>query len=151
MKKFFFLLYGIVAYVIFFATFCYAVGFVSALLVPKHIDSVPQSPLGNAFLINAGLLAAAAVVTVLATARMSDRRPWDAAMVALAPGIVLAGIGAVVAMVVPIPAVLLDLLTSPATQRAGGPCPRGCPTHSGRIGRRRNRRPHPSTRARRRV
>jgi protein-S-isoprenylcysteine O-methyltransferase Ste14 len=29
---------------------------VSALIVPKHIDSVPESPLGYAFLINAGLL-----------------------------------------------------------------------------------------------
>ncbi|ADX75052.1 putative integral membrane protein [Pseudarthrobacter phenanthrenivorans Sphe3] len=43
------------------------------------------------FDINAALLAAVTVVAVLATARMSTRRPWDAAMVALAPGIVLAG------------------------------------------------------------
>ncbi|TLM73743.1 glycosyltransferase family 87 protein [Pseudarthrobacter sp. NamB4] len=43
------------------------------------------------FDINAVLLAAATVVAVLATARTAGRRPWDAAMVALAPGIVLAG------------------------------------------------------------
>ncbi|MFF2346129.1 glycosyltransferase family 87 protein [Pseudarthrobacter sp. NPDC058119] len=43
------------------------------------------------FDINAVLLAAAAMVTVLVTARMPGRRPWDAAMVAVAPGIVLAG------------------------------------------------------------
>lgn len=43
------------------------------------------------FDINAVLLAAATVVAVLATARTTGRRPWDAAMVALAPGIVLAG------------------------------------------------------------
>jgi uncharacterized membrane protein len=43
------------------------------------------------FDMNAALLAAAAMIAVLATARMSARRPWDAAMVALAPGIILAG------------------------------------------------------------
>jgi methanethiol S-methyltransferase len=56
MKKTFFLLYGIIAYLIFFGTFCYAVGFVSTLLVPKHIDSIPESPLSYAFLINGSLL-----------------------------------------------------------------------------------------------
>jgi protein-S-isoprenylcysteine O-methyltransferase Ste14 len=56
MKKFLFLLYGIIAYLIFFVTFCYAVGFVSTLLVPKHIDSAPQSPLSYALLVNAGML-----------------------------------------------------------------------------------------------
>jgi protein-S-isoprenylcysteine O-methyltransferase Ste14 len=56
MKKTLFLLYGLVAYVIFFGTFCYAVGFVSSLIVPKNIDSTPQSPLMFALLVNAGLL-----------------------------------------------------------------------------------------------
>ena len=56
MKRTLFLLYGILAYIIFFGTFCYAVGFVSSLIVPKNIDSVPQSPLGYAFILNAGLL-----------------------------------------------------------------------------------------------
>jgi protein-S-isoprenylcysteine O-methyltransferase Ste14 len=56
MKKTIFFLYGVISYVIFFATFCYAVGFVSTLFVPKHIDSVPQNSLGYALLVNAGLL-----------------------------------------------------------------------------------------------
>jgi methanethiol S-methyltransferase len=56
MKKTIFLLYGIIAYLIFFGTFCYAVGFVSSILVPKNIDSEPQTPLGYALLVNAGLL-----------------------------------------------------------------------------------------------
>lgn len=43
------------------------------------------------FDVNTVLLAAVAMVAVLATARMPGRRPWDAAMVAVAPGIVLAG------------------------------------------------------------
>ncbi len=61
MKKVVFLLYGLIAYAIFFVTFCYAVGFVSALLVPKHIDSIPQEPLGYAFVVNAILLSIFAI------------------------------------------------------------------------------------------
>jgi methanethiol S-methyltransferase len=61
MKRIIFLLYGVVAYLIFFGTFCYAMGFVSAWLVPKHIDSAPQSSLMYALLVNAGLLSLFAV------------------------------------------------------------------------------------------
>lgn len=56
MKKITFLLYAIVAYLIFFGTFCYAIGFVNSLFVPKHIDSPPTLDLSLALLVNAGLL-----------------------------------------------------------------------------------------------
>lgn len=61
----------------------------TAWLVPGEGVS-PERALAY-FDINATLAAVAWLVTVLATARMSHRRPWDAAMVALAPAIVLAG------------------------------------------------------------
>lgn len=56
MKRVIFLTYGVIAYLIFLGTFCYAVGFVSMLFVPKHLDSEPQSSLLTALLVNGGLL-----------------------------------------------------------------------------------------------
>src|SRR5688572_27774711 len=56
MKKLVFFLFGVIAYLIFFGTFCYAIGFVSTFLVHKHIDLMPALPFDNALLINAGLL-----------------------------------------------------------------------------------------------
>ena len=75
MKKIFFLLYGLVSYLIFFGTFCYAVGFVSMLIVPKHLDSGPQSPLILALLINAGLLSLFALQHSI-MARPAFKRWW---------------------------------------------------------------------------
>jgi len=62
---------------------------VTAWLVPG--DGISNGRVLAYFDINVTLVAAVTLVTVLATARMASRRPWDAAMVALAPGIVLAG------------------------------------------------------------
>ena len=61
MKRAVILLYGLVSYVIFFATFLYAVGFIGDFWVPRSIDSTRELPLWNAVAINLGLLAAFAL------------------------------------------------------------------------------------------
>ncbi|WP_405474004.1 glycosyltransferase family 87 protein [Paenarthrobacter ilicis] len=62
---------------------------VTALLVPGQ--GVDNARILGYFDVNAALIAALWIVIVLLTARINRRRPWDAAMVALAPGMILAG------------------------------------------------------------
>jgi len=49
--------YAVAAYLLFFATFCYLVGFVGDLLVPKSIDTGPSAGTGPAFIVDLLLIA----------------------------------------------------------------------------------------------
>lgn len=51
------LIYGIVVYGIFFATFLYLIGFLGNFIVPRSIDVGPATPIGLALVINLGLIA----------------------------------------------------------------------------------------------
>ena len=67
--------YGVVSYAIFFATFCYAAGFLTNVLVPKSIDSAPTSPFGVALAVNLALLGIFAIQHSV-MARPAFKRWW---------------------------------------------------------------------------
>ncbi len=54
-------LYGIVAYLVFFATFLYAIGFVAGIGVPKTIDTGTATPLTAALIIDVVLMSLFAI------------------------------------------------------------------------------------------
>src|ERR1700728_4379820 len=53
--------YGFASYAIFFATFLYAIGFVSGLMVPKTIDSGAVGPTPEAIIVNLVLMSIFAI------------------------------------------------------------------------------------------
>ena len=61
MSKLIAFLYGLVAYLVFFVSFLYAIGFVSGLVVPKAIDTGPTGGIVEAVVINLLLMSLFAV------------------------------------------------------------------------------------------
>jgi protein-S-isoprenylcysteine O-methyltransferase Ste14 len=61
MRRTLIFLYGLAAYVVFLGAFLYAIGFVTGLVVPKHIDSGPVVPLWEALVVNLVLLSLFAI------------------------------------------------------------------------------------------
>ena len=69
------LLYGIFCYLVFLASFLYAIAFLGDFGVPRTIDSGPQGSIGRALAINAGLLALFALQHSI-MARSWFKRAW---------------------------------------------------------------------------
>ena len=69
-KRVAFFLYGLACYVLFLATFLYAIGFVGGLLVPKALDSAPAQAFWPALAVDALLL------TVFAAQHSIMARQW---------------------------------------------------------------------------
>lgn len=75
MKKFLFLAYGVVAYLAFFVTVLYMIGFLGNFIVPKAINDGAQTPLAEAITVNLLLVLAFAVQHTI-MARPAFKRWW---------------------------------------------------------------------------
>jgi len=69
------LAYGLAAYLVFFGTILYAIGFVTGFAVPKTIDTGPIGPIGEAFVVNVLLLSLFAIQHSV-MARKPFKRWW---------------------------------------------------------------------------
>ena len=74
-KRSFGLFFGVTAYLVFFASFLYAIGFIGNFIVPRTIDGVPQVSLFTALLVNGGLLTLFALQHSI-MARPAFKRWW---------------------------------------------------------------------------
>lgn len=74
-KRIAFFTYGSVSYIIFFATFLYAIAFIGNIAVEQTIDGTPEVPFGQALLINVALLGLFAVQHSV-MARPAFKRWW---------------------------------------------------------------------------
>src|SRR5262245_41003473 len=61
MSRFIAFLYGLAAYLVFFVTFLYAIGFVEAMVVPKGIDDGAVAPIAEALIVNLLLMSLFAI------------------------------------------------------------------------------------------
>ena len=75
MKSLFALLYGTLAYFVFFGTILYAIGFITGIGVPKTIDDGPDTPVLAAIMINVALMSVFAVQHSV-MARPAFKRWW---------------------------------------------------------------------------
>lgn len=75
MKRIAILIYGVLCYIVFFASFLYAIGFIGNFIVPKSIDSIPMVSTGKALFVNTLLLGVFAVQHSL-MARPFFKKAW---------------------------------------------------------------------------